>query len=127
MKTVCRLLAMAVGAMFLFPAGAQAFNLYTAPSAGHTWMYCSLVNVSKQPLVVTITIRDYDGNALNTPTPQTLNPGVYASKQYSGLSATYCKFNVKAKRRGVTSRKRMVRAMAKYHDGLNVEFVVPAQ
>jgi hypothetical protein len=97
--------------------GAYAFTIYTAPTQDIDYINCSIVNVGNIALEVEFEACDITGEAINDQTIQLLDPGEVGTLTWSNDPA-YCKFKVKAKNKRKTARKKMVRGIAVFYDGV---------
>jgi hypothetical protein len=76
---------------------AQAAALYTAPASvgyGGETLLCDAANVGPTPVIMTIELRTYLGNNVDSVGPFQLAPGEVVSHASSAANAAYCKFTV---------------------------------
>ena len=103
---------------------AEAIALYTAPAqagfAGEQ-MLCDALNAGRTPVQMTVEVRDYSGNTLDSTPSFPLFPGEVVSEVSTNSAAAYCKFTVVG-----SPKKIRAQAIYTFDNGFRT-IVVPAK
>jgi hypothetical protein len=97
--------------------------LYTAPAQSNyptlQTLYCDILNVSNEPMDITVEILDYSGTVVATSGALAINPTAGTAFPDTTGAGAYCRFSI-------SGSTRKVRAMAIYDNGAAYTTSVPA-